>query len=424
MVQHEASKTPAGKILAIQLEIGGSQSGQRQAGRLQVLSVIRSAGEIARIDIASLTGGSPATVTAITAELIEEGLIEEVAPETKRNTSPRGRPRVALKIRGAAHLVAGIKVSAHSATVCFLDFKGQSIGGFESDLPAAALTPEEMVAFIKATLLDACAANGLKLGALSGVGLGVSGIVDAERGFVYWSPTLSARNVRLQETLAAALPLPVFIDNDANLVAKAEQLFGEGKDESDFVVITVEQGVGMGIVIDSRVYRGTRGCGAEFGHTKVQLDGALCRCGQRGCLEAYVSDYALLREASILGLPNHANTPAEHLDALFNAAKNGNSAATSVFDRASRIFAMGLANIINIFDPKLIILSGERMKFDYFYAQLVLDCVKANILQIDAPLPEIRIHKWGDLMWAKGAAAYAMENVTDTVVREMSNNAN
>lgn len=77
------------------------------------------------------------------------------------------------------------------------------------------------------------------------------------------------------------LPFPVFIDNDANLVAKAEQHFGYGRDKSDFIVITIEQGVGMGIVIDNQIYRGERGSGAEFGHTKVQLDGALCRCGLR-----------------------------------------------------------------------------------------------------------------------------------------------
>jgi len=406
------------------LEIGGSQSGQRQAGRLQILSVIRTAGEIARIDIAAQTGGSPATVTAITAELIEEGLIEEVVPDAKRGTPPRGRPRVALKIRGAAHLVAGIKVSSHSATVCFLDFEGETVGSFEAPLPMATFSADEMVSFIASTLREGCEANGLGLTALSGVGLAVAGIVDAGRGFVYWSPTLNVRNVRLQEMLARALPLPVFIDNDANLVAKAEQLFGEGKAESDFVVITVEQGVGMGIVLDNNIYRGTRGCGAEFGHAKVQLDGALCRCGQRGCLEAYVSDYALLREASTLGLAQMAGTPAAQLDALFEAAKSGGTAASSIFDRASRMFALGLANIINIFDPRLIILSGERMQFDYFYAQLVLDCVKANILQIDAPLPEIRIHKWGDLMWAKGAAAYAMEGITGNIVKEMSNNGN
>jgi len=393
----------------------GGLASQRHAGRRQVLSVIRAAGQIARIDIAGKISGSPATVTAITAELLEEGLIEEHTPEKKPSDPPRGRPRVALKIRGAAHVLAGIKVAAHAISVCLLDFEGHVVGEYEAEMPALALAPAAMVDFLHTTLQAACAQNGLELAALSGVGLGVAGLVDAPRGLVYWSPMLTARNVPLRDLLAARLPMPVFIDNDANLVAKAEQLFGEGQGVRDFIVVTIEEGVGMGIVIDNRIYRGTRGCGAEFGHTKVQLDGALCRCGQRGCLEAYVADYALMREAGTLNLPA-SSAP---LDTLFQAAKGGDAAARLIFQRASRMFALGLANIINIFDPKLIILSGERMQFDYFYAQEVLDAVKTSVLQIDAPLPDIRIHKWGDLMWAKGAAAYAMEGVSDMSVQEM-----
>lgn len=392
---------------------------QRHAGRRQVLSVIRKSGQIARIDIANQISGSPATVTAITAELLEEGLIEEHVPARPLNSGARGRPRVALKIRGKAHLLAGIKVAAQVVSVCFLDFQGRGMGEFAAQKPSPPMPVEEMVPFLQATLHQACTANGLSLEALSGIGLGVSGIVDAPRGLVYWSPTLVERNVPLRDLLTKSLPLPVFIDNDANLVAKAEQLFGKGQGVDDFIVVTIEEGVGMGIVIDGKIYRGTRGCGAEFGHTKVQLDGALCRCGQRGCLEAYVADYALLREAGTLNLPKGG---AGALDGLFKAAKGGDEAARSIFDRASRMFALGLANIINIFDPKLIILSGERMQFDYFYAQEVLSAVKSSVLQIDAPLPEIRIHKWGDLMWAKGAAAYAMEGVSDMSVREIGKN--
>ena len=395
---------------------------QRLAGRRQVLSVIRKAGQIARIDIADKTGGSPATVTSITAELLEEGLIEEHIPTTPRRDTPRGRPRVALKIRGEAHLLVGIKVASHAVSVFFLDFEGTGVGEFKTEMPKPALNASEMTTFLDETLRAACKANNLALESLSGIGLGVAGIVDAHRGLVYWSPTMNERNVPLRDLLGKVFPMPIFIDNDANLVAKAEQLFGDGQDLSNFLVVTIEQGVGMGIVIDHKIYRGERGCGAEFGHTKVQLDGALCRCGQRGCLEAYVSDYALLREAGTLNLPSVGN-PHAQLDALFQAAKEGDGAARSIFNRASRMFALGLANLINIFDPKLIILSGERMQFDYFYAQEVLDAVKSSVLQIDAPLPEIRIHRWGDLMWAKGAAAFAMEGVSDMAVQALGKNA-
>ncbi len=392
---------------------------QRESGRQQVFDSIRQAGRIARIDIARETNVSPATVTAITSELMSAGLIEEFTPEVERKGAKRGRPRVALKVRGDAHLIAGIKISDRSATVILVDFEGNTLGEYDEPVPGPIMSPEELVRLVGQSLEGASASIGKTLADISGVGLGLAGLINANKNFVHWSPSLDARNVELGKMLDAHLPFPVFMDNDANLVAKAEQLFGDGRHVSDFIVITIEQGVGMGIVIDDQIYRGERGCGAEFGHTKVQLDGALCRCGQRGCLEAYVGDYALLREANIRG----EGSAQDDLAVLYSRAKTGDAMAQSIFDRAGRMFAMGLANVINIFDPELLILSGEQMAFDFLYADAVLDRVKASVVQVDAALPEIKVHKWGDLMWAKGAAAYAMEGVTALTIRQLAANA-
>ncbi|WP_421701764.1 ROK family protein [Aliiroseovarius sp.] len=394
---------------------------QRESGRAQVLGVIRKVGQVARIDIAQEIGVSPATVTALTSELLAAGLIEEIAPEAvPGKPTGRGRPRVALRLRGAAHLIAGIKVAHSSLSVALVDFQGKTLHEHTAPMPDPKLNAQALVQIIRDTLIKALAGIDKTLSDLSGVGLGVAGVIDAPNGFVHWSPTLTQRNVQLRNMLQQAIDLPIFIDNDANLVAKAEQLFGEGRGVKDFIVVTVEHGVGMGIVIDGQIYRGTRGCGAEFGHTKVHLDGALCRCGQRGCLEAYVADYALLREAQ-LAVPPPGEGVETQLAQLSMAAKAGDSTAQSIFDRAGRMFALGLANIVNIFDPKLIILSGERMQFDYLYADQVIADMKSMVVQVDSPPPEVRIHKWGDLMWARGAAAYGIEGVTDLAVRAMSN---
>lgn len=385
---------------------------QREGVRLQVFDTIRQADRIARIDIARRTHVSPATVTAITSELLAAGLIEEVIPEQEPTGATRGRPRVSLKIRGEAYLIAGIKIADRQVTVILVDFGGETVGEFTKPLSGNPMTADEIGDLVEKVLRSACTDAGRDFTEIAGLGLGLAGLIDASRNFVHWSPSLDQRNVELGQILNTKLPFPVFLDNDANLVAKAEQLFGYGRDKSDFIVITIEQGVGMGIVIDNHIYRGERGCGAEFGHTKVQLDGALCRCGQRGCLEAYVGDYALLREASIQG-----NT--DDLAALYARAQAGDDMAKSIFDRAGRMFAMGLVNVINFFDPELVILSGEQMAFDFLYSDDVLQRVKDSVVQVDAPLPEILVHKWGDLMWAKGAAAYAMEAISTLTIRQL-----
>ena len=395
----------------------------RQGGRHLVFSTIRARESVARIDIAKETNISAATVTSITAELIAEGLIEETPRDPEDSTLKRGRPRVDLKIRGSSHIVAGLKFSNNKVTVAILDFVGSPVGDYERRLPSSKLDMQEFVAFTKEVLDEATRSCGMEVSDLSAVGIGLAGIVDAPRGFVHWSPQLNNRNADLRAALEAQIDLPIFLDNDANLVAMAEQWFGLGRNVSDFIVVTVGHGVGMGIVIDNQIYRGTRGCGAEFGHTKVQLDGALCRCGQRGCLEAYLADYALLREANIAYSASDEETSAERLMALFREAKAGNETAKSIFNRAGRMFAMGLANLVNIFDPALIILSGERMQFEYLYEDEVIEQVRQSVVQVDVSPPEVRIHTWGDLMWARGAAAYAMEGVTEIALKRIARHA-
>lgn len=173
----------------------------------------------------------------------------------------------------------------------------------------------------------------------------------------------------------------------------------------------------MGLVVNNQLFRGLRGLGLELGHTKVQLDGALCRCGQRGCLEAYVADYALMREAAtaLNRFEGGQRTTLETLEALHARAKAGDKAALMIFRRAGRYLAFGLANIVNLFDPGLIIIAGSRMSYDALYADDVLNEMKDMSLAKGRTLPDIQINAWGDLVWAQGAAALALSVETDRI---------
>ena len=258
---------------------------QREQGRHILLREIERRGPIPRIDLSQNTGISRATVTTVTAELLRDGLIEEIPRDSDSATDmKRGRPRVDLKIASDAHLVAGIKVSGHSISLMLVDFEGTQIAEHEVPFLDGPTSSFRLIEQIAQALDNLTAIVGKAVHDLSGIGVGLAGVVDAENGTVYWSPSLKERNIKLRDKLTQELGVPTFLDNDANLVAMAEKTFGLGRDHSDFIVVTIESGVGMGLVINGQIYRGTRGCGAEFGHTKVQLEGALCRCGQRGCL--------------------------------------------------------------------------------------------------------------------------------------------
>jgi predicted NBD/HSP70 family sugar kinase len=382
--------------------------------RQQVFERIRAAGRIPRVQLARDLGVSPASVSAVTSELVAAGLIEEVAAPREADTG-RGRPPVALGVCEKAHLVAGMKLSDREHTAVIVDFAGNLIADAAIPREPGPMAPSAVLDEAETLLDRATAAAGIGRERLSALGLGLPGFIDRASGRVLWSPVLAARDVPVAAEAAARFGLPVHIDNDANLVTLAELWFGAGRALSDFAVVTIEHGVGMGLVLNHRIYRGARGLGMELGHTKVQLDGALCRCGQRGCLEAYVADYALAREATTALNWGHKAGPGVGvlLESLYDHAKAGNQAARSIFRRAGRYLAVGLANVVNLFDPALIILSGERMRYDYLYATEVLAEMKALAIDTGRPPPPIEIHAWGDLLWAHGAAALALSAVSE-----------
>jgi len=382
--------------------------------RQQVFERVRAAGFMPRVQVAKELSVSPATVTTLTSELIELGLLQEVTALREADTG-RGRPAVSLGVRAAAHYVAGIKLSDREHTAVIVDFAGNLVADVALPRRPGAMELAALVDNTETLVRQVCDKAGVQPAQLSAVGLGVPGFVDSTAGIVHWSPVLSVRHVPLAASVAACLQLPVHVDNDANLVTLAELWFGAGRKLSDFAVVTIEHGVGMGFVLNHRIYRGAQGLGMELGHTKVQLDGALCRCGQRGCLEAYVADYALAREATtaLNWGAREAQSVNILLESLYDHAKAGNAAARSIFHRAGRYLALGLANVVNLFDPELIILSGERMRYDYLYAGETLAEIKALALNTGRPAPRIEIHAWGDLLWAHGAAALALSQVTE-----------
>ncbi len=385
--------------------------------RQQVFERVRASGLIARVQVAKDLGVSPASVTTITSELIEAGLIEEVSAPRDPELG-RGRPAVALGVRAGAHLVAGMKMSDREHSAVVVDFAGNLLANEVVPRRPGPMPLAEMLDAMEALLNRVCENAGILRTALSGVGIGLPGFVDQAEGVVLWSSTLTERAVPLALAAQERLGLPVSIDNDANLVALAELWFGAGRSLADFAVVTFEHGVGMGFVMNHRIYRGAQRLGLELGHTKVQLDGALCRCGQRGCLEAYVADYALAREATTALNWGHRDGQSISvlLESLYEHAQAGDATARSIFRRAGRYLAVGLANVINLFDPALIILSGERLKFDYLYAAETLAEIDNLVINTGRPRPPIEIHAWGDLLWAHGAAALALSAVTERIL--------
>jgi len=357
--------------------------------RQQIFELVRASGRIARAKIARTLNISPGSVTALTAELISDGFLREVE-EISREIS-RGRPPVALELVPDALYVIGVKLSdeVHTATLTVL-------------------------------IKKVCESAKLPQKSISAIGVGISGIVNYTTGVVSWSPLLEDLDTPLGNIFSTHFETPVCIDNDANVLTLAELWFGAGRALSNFAVITIEHGVGMGFVSDNRLFRGAHSMGLELGHSKVHLDGALCRCGQRGCLEAYLADYALAREAStaLITPPTKRQNLNDYLKDLYEMAKLGDQASLKIFKRAGRYLAVAISNVIHLFDPKLIILSGKPMQYEFLYDEEMQTEMRSLALYKSRYDTQIEIQSWGSMVWARGATALALTELTKTVVVE------
>jgi len=384
--------------------------------RQQIFQFVRASGQAARTDITRALDISAGSATNLTADLIGLGVLQE-AHDLTRDLS-RGRPPVALQVVPNAAFVIGIRLTLSRHSGVLSDFAGNVVASATLDVPETRRSATTVISEV-AKLVDLlCARSQKTLQDIKAVGVGMPGIFDHESGAVSWSSLCIEGDEDLLAAFASRFDIPLFLDNDTNMLTLAELWFGEGRGLNDFAVVTIEDGVGMGLVLNNQLYRGSHGMGLELGHTKVQLDGALCRCGQRGCLEAYLADYALTREAAtaLEQTGVKPDVPSDLLEMLFQQASSGNAAAETIFRRAGRYLSVGLANVVQLFDPPLIILSGKRTQYGYLYADTVLAEMQKLTLSSGRQPCDIAIHPWDDQVWARGATVPALTALTDVMV--------
>jgi predicted NBD/HSP70 family sugar kinase len=367
--------------------------------RSSILNVIKAYGPIARADIAKRTLLSPAAVTQLTEGLIQDGLIFE----KQEGDSRGGRRPILLALNDTGTYVVGVKLAETFATLALTDLNADVLARHNIDLTA--LDPSAVCDQLADGIHTLLRLAQVERGHILGVGVGLAGIIDSAAGICRMSPFSGWRDVPLADLLEERLQSPVYLDNDVNTLTLVERLYGPGQHVHDFLVLTIGRGVGMGMVANGQVYRGTRGSGGEFGHTVVDPNGFLCACGNRGCLETFVSDPWLMRRANINGLD--VDTP----EALLEAARAGNTVARHVFQDAGRVFGQSVANLINIFNPALIILSGEGVHAgDYLFPAMREAMQRHTFGQLMNDV-EIRIEPLSDDTWARGAASLVLGRI-------------
>lgn len=342
----------------------------RRQNRSLVLSALRRREPIARVDLGAETHLSPATITAITADLIAEGLVEasdDEADSGEAQAEPvrRGRPRVMLRLDPTAGYVLAAKISRDSVVLQLADFDGRIIDRQEAIVPTFEETRDSFPVKLADLLGRIVADNGIDFRQVAEIAIGAQGFVDTNTGSVMWSPAFSVRDMRLVEPLRVLTGRNCILSNDANMIAQALHEANPDIYSGTFAVIFVDQGVGAGLFVGDRLHHGAAGSAAEFGHMNHLPNGALCQCGRRGCLEAYIADYAIHRQA--LGLPEDAPPlsvrPTQgELIAHEAAAYAGDEAMRAIYHRAGETLGYGLARLMALINPSRIVLTGGSVR--------------------------------------------------------------
>jgi N-acetylglucosamine repressor len=379
----------------------------RSINRSIILNVIKSQVEVSRASIAQKTGLSPATVTGITSRLIDEGLIFEKTT----GDSSGGRPPILLALNPRGGFVVGIKLMEGLAVGALTDLNASILAKDSIELADKELDQsiETLVKLIRRLYRNA----GIPKKKLMGVGVGLAGVVDFSHGILRQNPFLGWNNVPLRDLLQTRLRVPVYIDNDVNTLTLGEKWLGTGQPEDNFIVITVGRGIGMGIVINGQIYRGKGGGAGEFGHMVIDPEGPLCDCGKCGCLESLISDHALINTAQ-----REIDPDILHLEELIDHAGKGLSTAISIFERAGSLMGQQIANLVNILDPKLIIISGEGIRMGDFFFSPMRAAFHKYVMPGLAQDTEIRVNSWGDDIWALGAASLVLAEIFTSPIQK------
>lgn len=360
----------------------------RRQNRALVLSTLRRLAPIARVDLGAATRLSPATITAITADLMSEGLIETVHDEPVEGDGDaparRGRPRILLRLDPKASYVLGVKIAINQVTLALGDFGGGIAARRDLMVSTYSETRESFPARLVEIIRRFLDEEGIPLARIAELSIAAQGFVDTVAGSVMWSPAFRERDIRLVEPLGEMLGLRCVISNDANMIAQALHAADPATYNGTFAVVFVDYGVGMGLFIGDHLHHGAAGSAAEFGHMNHVPDGPVCRCGRRGCLEAFSADYAIYREARRMAPdtdPAAASpTPAELL-ALEAAAHAGDAHVRSVYRGVGTALGYGIARMMALINPSRIVLTGGSTRAYPLFEAAMHEAIGAALVE-------------------------------------------
>lgn len=385
----------------------------RKVNESAVLKLLREEGSFARAEIARHLQLSPPTITRITADLIESGLVLE----REAGNSTGGRPPTLLEFNASAGSVVGVYIG-QQMTGALANLGGQVLARRSRDSVPGNAGVQRLTALI-ADLMQEAEAQGLRV---RGIAVGAPSIVHFPEGVVVWSPTLGWQNLPLKNILEEELGVPVFIENEVNLIALGESWRGAGQGLENLVCISLGEGIGAGLILNGRLHRGAGSAAGEIGY---MIPSEQC-LGQEydtfGCLEGIAGSLGIIKRAkerlkageiSVLG--DESNNGAEPrpltVDQVLSAARQGDVLACSVVSETVDYLSLAIANLTCLIAPERIIISGELAEF----VDLFIEPIQRRMQGLIPHTPDIVVSKLKLDAVIFGAVAAALRETSDAL---------
>ena len=318
----------------------------KETNRKKIIRLLQEEEEITKLDISRRLGISITTVSTNIIELKEE----EVVGDIRSLESTGGRKSMAIKLNENYRFSLGVAITPKQIKISLLNLKKKVVDRTIIDHNNDGI--ENMIELTKKSIEELLNRQRIGNEKLLGIGVSIPGTVDSEKGIIRYCYFLGIKDFNIKEKFEY-MKVPVYVDNEANLSAFYEFLNKHSNNEN-LLYISITDGLGLGIIINGRIYRGSNNTSGKMGHMKININGAKCKCGSKGCLEAYTSKNVLIDSYNNLS-PQKIKS-VEEFESLY---LNGDSKAVKVLKEYIEILAIGISNLIMLLDPSTVILGGE-----------------------------------------------------------------
>ncbi|ASN07421.1 ROK family transcriptional regulator [Virgibacillus necropolis] len=387
----------------------------KSLNRSAILNKVREDGPISRAKIAKQTKLTPPTVSKIVKELLQS----EIIIEKNQGESLRGRKPTMLVINASNFHIIGLDIGPKKLHVVLADLDANLVEKYQTIIPQK-ITNDGLLTLMKESINHVISKRHIDKKKLIGIGVGMHGVVDVEKGVSLFAPILQLRNIPIKKFLEKEFELIVKVENDARAMALGEAWFGYGSGVNSIIAINVGRGVNAGIIINGELYHGEHFIGGEIGHMTIDIDGPRCSCGNYGCLQSFATGPAIATRAKheiatgrVSILSQWVDNDLELIDGkmIHEAAKKGDSLSIEILSQAGRYLGIGLTNLIHTLNPSRIIIGGGVSKAEDFIMDSVKQTIHERVLEQSAKQTEILLSKLGDYVTAIGAVSLLLVEV-------------